>query len=94
MDGAAVQATIEATRALKQRQETPDPPEALECIPSLQLADIPKNIITVPTALASEHGATILTHDLFTPDVLYLEATLDMRGVPAALLPLMPLFCR
>ncbi len=185
MDEAAVEATVEATKALKQRQETPDPPEALECIPSLQvcdclwlcvvccegvcvhmcvylyvcmcvcvcvciylcmyvhiytymcgvvgcihilslslsiyiypappplacnhvyiphtttytppqqqLSDIPKNIITVPTAISTENGATLLAHDLFTNDVLYLEATLDMRGVPSSLLPLMPLFCR
>lgn len=48
----------------------------------------------VPTAVSKSEGATLLTHDLFTNNVLYLEAALDMRGVPAALLPLVPLFCR
>jgi len=33
---------VEETVALKERQETPDSPEALTCIPSLSLADIPK----------------------------------------------------
>jgi Peptidase M16C associated len=36
-------------------QETPDPPEALNCIPSLQLADIPKEIAAVPTDISDEH---------------------------------------
>lgn len=49
----------------------------------------------IPTSISDEAGgAKILSHDLFTNDVLYLEAALDMRGVPAQLLPLLPLFCR
>ncbi len=48
----------------------------------------------VPTSVSKSDGATLLTHDLFTNGVLYLEAGLDMRGVPTDLLPLVPLFCR
>ena len=43
---------------------------------------------------SSAAGATILTHDLFTNDVLYLDVALDMRPLPRDLLPLVPLFCR
>eukprot|EP00775_Hariotina_reticulata_P005466 gene5466-5701_t len=83
------------TAALKERQETPDSPEALTCIPSLQLSDIPKTITKVPTALSELDGsAKLLAHELFTNDVLYAEAALDMTGLPASLLPLVPLFCR
>jgi hypothetical protein len=85
---------LEETQALKERQETPDPPEALTCIPCLHLSDIPKNITKVPSAVTDSKGATLLTHDLFTNDVLYAETVLDMRGVPGRLLPLIPLFCR
>lgn len=83
------------TAALKERQETPDPPEALACVPSLALADIPRAAPDVPTAVSDAGGgATLLTHDLFTNDVLYVEALLPLAGVPARLLPLVPLFCR
>uniref|UniRef100_A0A383WCE6 Peptidase M16C associated domain-containing protein n=1 Tax=Tetradesmus obliquus TaxID=3088 RepID=A0A383WCE6_TETOB len=86
---------VAETAALKERQETPDPPEALTCIPSLQLSDIPKTITKIPTATSGlAGGATLLTHELFTNDVLYAEAALDMNGLPASLLPLLPLFCR
>ncbi|KAF8058036.1 PREP1 [Scenedesmus sp. PABB004] len=86
---------VEETAALKERQETPDSPEALACIPSLKLSDIPKAITTVPTSLSSrDGGATLLSHELFTNDVLYAEAALDMTGLPPALLPLVPLFSR
>ncbi len=50
--------------------------------------------VQVPTSVSKSEGATVLTHDLFTNGVLYLEAGLDMRGVPTDLLPLVPLFCR
>lgn len=90
-----LEGVVKATQELKERQETPDSPEALACIPSLQLSDIPKKIATIPTAITDvEGGATLLAHDLFTNDVLYLDVALDMRPVPQALLPLVPLFCR
>lgn len=81
-------------RALVCLQETPDPPQALSCVPTLQLSDIPREVSTVPTAITETHGVTQLTHELFTNDVLYLETAFDLRVIPADLLPLVPLFCR
>ena len=75
-------------------QETPDPPQALSCVPTLQLSDIPRKVSTVPTAVTETQGVTQLTHELFTNDVLYLETAFDLRVIPADLLPLVPLFCR
>jgi Zn-dependent M16 (insulinase) family peptidase len=43
---------------------------------------------------AGPGGSQLLTHDLFTNDVLYLDVALDMKAVPADLLPLVPLFCQ
>ncbi|KAK9810180.1 hypothetical protein WJX72_006221 [[Myrmecia] bisecta] len=94
MSAEELQETVQKTEELKLRQETPDPPEALGCIPSLQLSDIPKQASTIPTDISQPHGSTLLMHELFTNDVLYLEAALDLRTVPARLLPLVPLFSR
>ncbi|KAG2444514.1 hypothetical protein HXX76_001261 [Chlamydomonas incerta] len=95
MKEADLEAVVSNTHALKELQETPDSPEALTCIPALKLSDIPKTITKVPTASkALADGATLLGHDLFTNDVLYLEAAFDLQAVPARLLPLVPLFCR
>eukprot|EP00873_Tetraselmis_striata_P018587 jgi/Tetstr1/438851/TSEL_027360.t1 len=91
---AELQQIIENTKALKERQETPDKPEALKCIPSLALEDIPKEAGTIPTAASSELGSTLLHHELFTNDVLYMEIGLDLKPVPAELIPLVPLFCQ
>ncbi|PSC73335.1 presequence protease chloroplastic mitochondrial-like [Micractinium conductrix] len=90
-----LQQVVAATQELKEKQETPDAPEALACIPPLALSDLPTKISTIPTAISNAAGgATILTHDLFTNDVLYLDIALDMRPIPRDLLPLVPLFCR
>eukprot|EP00884_Botryococcus_braunii_P006457 jgi/Botrbrau1/15812/Bobra.40_1s0001.1 len=90
----AIEGIIEKTRELKERQETPDPPEALTCIPSLELSDIPKEASSIPTEITALGSATKLSHELFTNDILYLEAALSLRPVPSRLIPLVPLFCR
>ena len=88
-------ALVTETVQLRERQEKPDSPEALRCIPALSLADMPKTISTVPTTVTQQKdGETVLRNDLFTNEVVYMELALDMSGVPAALLPLVPLFCR
>lgn len=90
-----LEALAKETEVLKVKQETPDPPEALSCVPTLQLSDIPKTITKVPTTITTRSdGVTALTHDIFTNDVLYLDVALDLKPVPAELLPLVPLFCR
>jgi len=61
----------------------------------VQLSDIKKTITKVPTAISDTAGGSkLLAHELFTNDVLYAEAALDMSALPAHLLPLVPLFCR
>ncbi len=75
-------------------QETPDTAEALACVPTLQLEDIPKEAASIPTDISEQQNVTMLQHELFTNDVLYMETALDMRTLPPNLLPLIPLFCR
>ena len=96
-----LKAVAAETEALRERQETPDTPEALACVPSLALSDIPREAPDVPTAISelsvpssASAKAKLLSHELFTNDVLYLDALLPMRAIPAKLLPLVPLFCR
>ena len=87
-------AMVEATRSLKEKQETPDSPEALACVPSLDLGDIPKKISHIPCDVTERAGSTWLTHDIFTNDVLYADIAFDLRSVPEELLPLVPFFNR
>lgn len=83
-----------ATEELRLKQETPDPPEALKCVPSLSLQDIPKEPTRVPTEVGDIKGVRVLQHDLFTNDVLYAEAVFNMNSLKPELVPLVPLFCQ
>ncbi|XP_057787461.1 presequence protease 1, chloroplastic/mitochondrial [Salvia miltiorrhiza] len=83
-----------ATHELKLKQETPDPPEALKCVPSLSLKDIPKEPIQIPIEVGDINGIKVLQHDLFTNDVLYAEVVFNMSALKQEHLPLVPLFCQ
>ncbi|CAA0807546.1 Presequence protease 2-chloroplastic/mitochondrial [Striga hermonthica] len=85
---------VRATHELKLKQKTPDPPEALKCVPSLSLRDIPKKPMHIPMEIGDINGVKILQHDLFTNDVLYAEVVFNMSSLKQELLPLLPLFCQ
>jgi Zn-dependent M16 (insulinase) family peptidase len=89
-----VEAVIEQTRALKRKQEAADTAEALATLPRLTLQDLdPKNTrIPIETGMLS--GAPLVTHDLPTNGIVYLDIGLDLRQLPADLLPFTGLFRR
>ncbi len=89
-----VQAVIEQTRLLKRLQEAPDTAEALATMPMLTLKDIPVRGAPIPIEVADFGGTQLVTHDLPTTGVLYFDAGLDMRRLPADLLPFASLFSR
>jgi len=82
------------TEMLRTMQETPDSPEALATVPMLGREDIEPTVRTVPTETRELLGSTVLTHDLPTNDICYLDLALDMGGLDERLLPLVPLFGR
>lgn len=94
MSDAEIEAVIAETHALKQMQERADPPEELAKIPTLTLADIERQGKNIPTAVHTLHAATILHHDLFTNEIVYLALVFDLKALPVELLPYVPLFGR
>ncbi len=85
---------IQNSLVLAQRQETPDPPDALATIPRLALADLDRTIKTIPSESFKLGTSDLLYHDLFTNDIVYLNLAFDLRPVPQALLQYLPLFGR
>ena len=94
MSDTDLDAVVEATRALKLAQETPDSPAALATIPSLRLADLPRANKLVPLEATQLRDAPVLYHDLFTNGVVYLDVCFDLHTLPAELLPYVSLFGR
>lgn len=85
---------IENTSILKQRQVSPDSPEALATIPVLKLADLEKSNKTIPMARQDLNETRILYHDLFTNGILYLDIGFDLHNLSQEYLPYVPLFGR
>lgn len=91
---ADLQAIIANTRALKLRQETPDPPEVRATVPTLALADLDKENKHIPCEIQDQDGLRVLYHDLFTNGIVYLDLGLDLHTLPQELLPYARVFSR
>ena len=94
MSQAEIEKVIRDLAELKRHQETPDTPEALASIPSLSLNDLDKKIKSVPIDITKMDGVQVLTHDLFTNGIAYLDLGFDLHSVPQDLLPFVGLFGR
>ncbi|GGF46210.1 peptidase M16 [Youhaiella tibetensis] len=94
LDHAGIEAAIAETHELKTLQEAIDAPEALAKLPALQLADLPREGKVIPTEEERVADTRVLTHDLATNGILYLDLAFDMSVLPADLLPYMPIFSR
>jgi Zn-dependent M16 (insulinase) family peptidase len=94
MNGAEVEAVVDGTRTLKLAQETPDPPEALATIPSLTLADLPRENKPIPRVVTECAGTRVLFHEQPTNGIVYFDLGMDLHTLPADLLPYVELFGR
>ena len=80
--------------ALRASQQAPDSPEALAAIPSLTLADLPRENVILPKEEGKAGDLAILAHDIDTSGILYAEILFPLDAVPTELLPLVPLMGR
>ncbi len=87
-----LQNVVDNTALLKRLQEMPNTPEALAALPMLTLADLDREIKTIPIENSEVEGAPVLYHDLFTNGIAYLDVGFDMRSLPQDLLPFIGLF--
>jgi hypothetical protein len=79
---------------LRQRQETPDSPEALATIPSLKLSDLEPQARRIPSREIPQPAGQLVFHDLFTNGILYLDVGFDLRSLPPEWLPYIPLYAQ
>jgi hypothetical protein len=94
MSEAELLALVENTCAFKQRQDTPDSPEALAAMPRLSRSDLDIEIKRVPSEELGIGGIKTLFHDLFTNGIVYLDLGFDLHNLPEHLIPYAPIFGR
>ncbi|MCB2294649.1 insulinase family protein [Clostridium algoriphilum] len=78
---------IQETKSLKKRQMTPDEKEVLETIPLLELSDIENNVEHLPIEEKEEQGVKVLSHDIFTNKIAYINILFDAKKVDMKLIP-------
>ncbi len=94
MSGEEIETVIEQTRALRRKQEAPDSKEALATLPRLTLQDLDPKNAPIPAETGDLSGARLFTHELPTNGIIYLDIGLDLRLLPAELLPYAGIFRR
>ena len=82
---------IAETQKLQELQLTPDSPEALSTLPSLEIRDVPKEIERYPLEIKNQGDTKIFFHDLFTNDIAYTQIGFNTHSVPAEMIPYIPL---
>src|SRR6185295_5053665 len=87
-------ALVEATIDLKRKQEAPDTPQALASIPSLTRDDLPRQNKLIPIEIGALADTTVLTHDLDTNGLIYLDLAFDLKRLAPELLPYLAVFSR
>jgi len=72
---------IEESEKLKERQNSPDSPEALESIPLLKLSDINPKSEKLTLEVKEEKGLKVLAHPIFTNNIGYVQLFFDTTAV-------------
>ncbi len=68
--------------------------EETAVVPSLTVADLPREVETIPSVRASVLGVPLYLHDIFTNGVAYLDFFFSLEAIDSRLSPFLPLFCR
>lgn len=80
--------------AFRSFQEVPDPPEAIDAIPTLAVEDIPDKVEVIDTEYQDLDGVPCYSLDIFTNGIAYIDLVFDIQDISDELVPFFPLFCR
>lgn len=87
MSAEEIQKVIEMTKALKERQQSPETEEALATIPVLKLSDIRKEAYDLPLKEMELDGTKVLFSDVETHGIVYLTLFFDASKLTKEQLP-------
>ncbi len=77
---------------LQQYQAEPDSPEALATLPTLALSDIERETREYPCQEQDLEGIPLLSHDIFTHEIVYVNLLFNLHVLPQRYLPYLDLF--
>ena len=93
MTAEELQQVIEETARLKERQQTPDSPEALASIPLLKIEDIAHDAKVFPLEEKTLNGIKVLYTPADTNGIVYLNLYFQADVLPQELIPYANIYC-
>jgi len=84
---------VEENKELDIFQNTPDSPEALKCIPTLERADLNPKADDYPVTIRKIDDTKVIYHEGFTNGIVYMSYFFDMRTLPFDMIPYGSLIC-
>ena len=82
-----IRSLVDACKALKEYQDTPNTEEELRCIPMLSIDDIKKEAEPLVNAESDYKGMHVLHHDIDTSNITYVTLLFDVHHIPAEEVP-------
>ena len=89
-----LQEIIDRNNKLKEFQETPNNPETLALLPTLNRSDLEPEERGIPLTETELSGVSVLYHDLPTYGITYLDLGFDLHALPPEYIPYIPLLGR
>ncbi len=83
-----------AASALKRFQTEPDAPAALASLPRIGRKDLTRDVETIPTQRENLSGIPLLSHEIFTNGIVYVDLAYDVSDIEEDLQPYLPLLGR
>lgn len=87
LSGEEINRLVKETKELLQYQSEESAPEDLAKIPMLELSDIGKKALTLKNTEKKVEGIPMVSHDIFTNGIAYVEYYFSLNHVPVELLP-------
>lgn len=81
VDSAELERIEGQVNALQERQNTPDPDEAIATVPTLELSDIKPYKSNISSDISEDRGAQILRHNIETNGILYTELYFSAKNL-------------
>lgn len=94
MDKDTIDTIVKNTELLKKKQETPDSPETLKVIPTLELSDIDKEAERLPLTVGKYNNNTYLYSNIFTNKILYPTFLFNTKSVAEEDISYIPILAR
>jgi len=92
MDEKEIAAVIQETADLKVEQKSVDSKEQLDTLPKLSLADLTRKDKDYDITVGEKHGVPVLTHEVASSGIIYVNLVLDLSVLPVEYVPLMGIF--